>query len=286
MKIISAKSVTDAVRELCIKANYHLPPSVERAIRACRDGESWPPAQGILDRILENGEISRQGIFPACQDTGIACVFVEIGQDVHVEGSLKDAINEGVRRGYGEGFLRKSVVSDPLERNNTGDNAPAIITYDIVEGGGMTITLAPKGAGSENMSRLAMLKPSDGERGVIDFAVETVRFAGSNPCPPVVVGVGVGGSFDKAAALAKKALLRPLGQPNGSGRYAELERTILAEINQLGIGPAGLGGDTTALAVAVEAYPTHIAMLPVAVNINCHVARFQTVVLEGESDAD
>lgn len=286
MKIIGAKSVTDAVSELCIKANYHLPPSVAQTIRACREGESWPPAQGILDRILENGEIARRGIFPACQDTGIACVFVEIGQDVHVEGSLKDAINEGVRRGYGEGFLRKSVVSDPLERNNTGDNTPAIITYDIVEGDRMTITIAPKGAGSENMSRLAMLKPSDGERGVIDFAVETVRLAGSNSCPPVVVGVGVGGSFDKAAALAKKALLRPLGQPNGSRRYAELERTILAEINQLGIGPAGFGGDTTALGVAVEAYPTHIAMLPVAVNINCHVARFQTVVLEGENDAD
>ena len=286
MKIIDAQRVTDAVRDLFIKANYHLPPSVTRTIQTCRDAESWPPAQGILERIIENGEIARQGVFPACQDTGIACVFVEIGQNVHVAGNLRDAINEGVSRACADGYLRRSVVSDPIERKNTGNNTPAIITYDIVEGDRMTITVAPKGAGSENMSRLAMLKPSDGERGVIDFAVETVRLAGSNPCPPVVVGVGVGGSFDKVAALAKKALLRPLGQPNKDMRYAALEQAIFVELNRLGIGPAGYGGDTTALAVALEAYPTHIAMLPVAVNINCHVARFQTAVLEGESDAD
>ncbi|HWQ58953.1 MAG TPA: fumarate hydratase [Clostridia bacterium] len=286
MKRIRAQSVTEAVRELCIRANYQLPPSVTEALRTCRERESWGPAQSVLDKILVNGRIAREGVYPACQDTGLALVFVEIGQDVHVEGSLKEAIDEGVRRGYGEGYLRKSVVSDPLARVNTGDNTPAFVTFDIVEGDTVKITVAPKGAGSENMSRLAMLKPSDGRRGVIDFVLETVRLAGPNPCPPVVVGVGVGGSFDKAAVLAKKALLRPLGQPNANARYAELEREILSEINGLGIGPAGLGGDTTALAVAVEYFPTHIAMLPVAVNLNCHVARFQSAVLEGESDAD
>lgn len=286
MNIIKAQSVVEAVKALCIRANYDLPPTLSQAIKTCRAGESWAPAQSILDRIIENGEIAREEIFPACQDTGMACVFVEIGQDVHVEGNIKDAVNEGVRRGYQEGYLRKSVVSDPLARQNSGDNTPAVITFDIVEGNAMRITVAPKGAGAENMSRLAMLRPSDGERGVIDFVLESVRLAGSNACPPVVVGVGIGGNFDKVAALAKKALLRPLGQPNGDSRYAALETKILGEINQLGIGPAGLGGDTTALAVAVEVFPTHIAMLPVAVNLNCHVARFQSTVLDGEPDAD
>ncbi|HOG01121.1 MAG: L(+)-tartrate dehydratase subunit alpha [Firmicutes bacterium ADurb.Bin248] len=286
MKTIRAQHVIEAVKELCVKANYCLPPSVTEAIRACREAESWGPAQNVLDRILENGEIAREGVFPACQDTGITCVFVELGQDAHVEGNLKDAVDEGVRRACAEGYLRRSVVSDPLSRVNTGDNAPAIISFDLVGGDKLKLTVAPKGAGSENMSRLVMLKPSDGRRGVIDFAVETVRLAGSNPCPPVVVGVGIGGSFDQVAALAKKALLRPLGQPHPERRYAELESEILAEINRLGIGPAGFGGDTTALAVAVEYRPTHIAMLPVAVNINCHVARFQSAVLEGEDHAD
>ncbi len=286
MKRIRMQSVVEAVKALCIKANYELPPSVTAAIWDSRENENWLPAKGVLDKILENGEVAREGVFPACQDTGIACVFVEIGQDVHIEGNLKEAINEGVRRGYAEGYLRKSVVADPLYRKNTGDNTPAIITFDVIEGDTVKITVAPKGAGSENMSRLAMLKPSDGQKGVLDFAVETVRLAGPNPCPPIVMGVGVGGSFDKAAALAKKALLRPIGEPNADDRYADLERDILAEINKLGIGPAGMGGDTTALSVAVEYYPTHIAMLPVAVNINCHVARFCSAVLEGEPYAD
>lgn len=286
MKRIRAQSVGEVVRALCIEANYHLPPSVTAAIRDSRENETWPPARSVLDKILENGEVAQEGVFPACQDTGIACVFVEVGQDVHIEGNLKDAINEGVRRGYAEGYLRKSVVADPLYRKNTGDNTPAIVTFDVVEGDTVKITVAPKGAGSENMSRLAMLKPSDGQKGVVDFVLETVRLAGSNPCPPIVVGVGVGGSFDKAAALAKKALLRPVGEPNADGRYADLERDMLAKINKLGIGPAGMGGDTTALSVAVEYYPTHIAMLPVAVNINCHVARFCCAVLEGEPYAN
>lgn len=286
MKSIKAEKITGAVKALCIKANYQLPPAVTETIRACRGNESWQAARSVLDRILENGRIAGEGVFPACQDTGMACVFVEIGQDVHVAGNLKAAINEGVRQGYKEGYLRKSIVADPIYRKNTGDNTPAILTVDIVEGDTLKITVLPKGAGSENMSRVAMLKPSDGRQGVIDFAVETVRLAGSNPCPPVVVGIGIGGSFDKVGALAKKALLRPIGQPSKDSRYAELENEILGKINELGIGPAGYGGDTTALAVAAEYYPTHIAMLPVAVNLNCHVARVQSVVLEGENDAD
>jgi fumarate hydratase subunit alpha len=286
MKRILAQSVTEAVRALCIEANYNLPRSVTETLQACRSNESWTPAQGVLDAILENGAIAREGVFPACQDTGIACVFVEIGQEVFVKGNLKDAINTGVRQGYMEGFLRKSIVTDPLERKNSGDNTPAVVTFDIVPGDTLKITVAPKGAGSENMSRVAMLSPSAGRQGVVDFVLDAVRSAGSNPCPPIVVGVGIGGSFDKVTALAKKALLRPLGERSPNGYYAELEEELLARINTLGIGPAGLGGHTTALSVAVEYYPTHIAMLPVAVNINCHVTRFATAVLEGESYAN
>lgn len=217
---------------------------------------------------------------PICQDTGMACVFMEIGQDVHlVGGKLEDAINEGVRRGYEEGYLRKSVVGDPIERINTKDNTPAIIYYDIVEGDKVKITLAPKGFGSENMSKIGMLKPSDGIEGVKKFILETVKAAGPNPCPPMVIGVGIGGTFDKAAYLAKKALIRPIDIRNKNGFYKELEEELLEKVNKFGIGPQGFGGRTTALGLNIEVYPTHIAGLPVAVNINCHATRHKEIIL-------
>ena len=242
-----------------------------------RAAEDWPPAREILDRIMENGEIG--GGFPICQDTGMACVFLEVGQELHIAGDLAQAVDEGVRRGYAQGYLRKSVVSDPLERVNSGDNTPAMLYTQLVPGDRLAITVAPKGFGSENMSRIAMLKPSDGVEGVKDFIVDTVEQAGPNPCPPIVVGVGLGGTFDKCALLAKKALLRELGTPSPLPFYAELERELLDRINALGIGPQGFGGRTTALAVHIETLPTHIAGLPCAVNINCHVARHATEVL-------
>ena len=216
---------------------------------------------------------------PVCQDTGVACVFLKIGQDVHISGNLYDAVNEGVRQGYSEGYLRKSVVRDPLDRVNTGDNTPAMIYCDLVPGDKIEITVAPKGFGSENMSRIAMLRPSDGIEGVRKFVIQAVEEAGPNPCPPIVVGVGIGGTFDKAAYLAKLALLRPLDKRNESKLYSELESELLESINALGIGPQGFGGRTTALAVNIESFPTHIAGLPVAVNINCHVTRHKTEVL-------
>lgn len=217
---------------------------------------------------------------PICQDTGMACVFVDIGQDVHITGgSLEEAINEGVRQGYAEGFLRKSVVKDPIHRVNTNDNTPALIYYNMVPGDKVKITVAPKGFGSENMSRIAMLKPSDGLEGVKNFVLETVRMAGPNPCPPIVIGVGIGGSFDKAAYLAKKALIRPVNENNTDEFYSNLEKELLEEVNKIGIGPQGFGGKTTALALNIETYPTHIAGLPVAVNINCHATRHKERVL-------
>lgn len=277
MREISAGAVTDAVARLCIRANTCLPQDVKDGIAAARAAEDWPPAQEILDRIIENGAIG--GGMPICQDTGMACVFLEVGQDVHIDGNLAQAVGKGVRRGYAEGYLRKSVVSDPLERVNSGDNTPAMLYTELVPGDKLTITVAPKGFGSENMSRIAMLKPSDGVEGVKDFIVDTVEQAGPNPCPPVVVGVGIGGTFDKCALLAKKALLRELGAPSPLPFYAALERELLDKINALGIGPQGFGGRTTALAVHIETMPTHIAGLPCAVNINCHVARHATEVL-------
>ncbi len=277
MREISAGAVTDAVARLCIRANTCLPQDVKDGIAAARAAEDWPPAQEILDRIIENGAIG--GGMPICQDTGMACVFLEVGQDVHINGNLAQAVGKGVRRGYAEGYLRKSVVSDPLERVNSGDNTPAMLYTELVPGDKLTITVAPKGFGSENMSRIAMLKPSDGVEGVKDFIVDTVEQAGPNPCPPVVVGVGIGGTFDKCALLAKKALLRELGAPSPLPFYAALERELLDKINALGIGPQGFGGRTTALAVHIETMPTHIAGLPCAVNINCHVARHATEVL-------
>ena len=279
MRSIEAEKVTEVVRRLCIDANCYLPGDVKERIESFRKDETFPVAQGVLDQIIENYGLADQNDVPICQDTGLACVFVEIGQDVHVEGSLEEAIHEGVRQGYKDGYLRKSVVRDPIDRVNTGDNTPAMIYYDIVPGDKIKITVAPKGAGSENMSRIKMLKPSDGLQGVKDFVIECVEEAGPNPCPPIVVGVGVGGTFDKAAYLAKKALIRPLNEHNADPFYAALEDELLEKINALGIGPQGMGGYTTALAVSIEKFPAHIASLPVAVNINCHVTRHKTEVI-------
>lgn len=273
MREISALIITETVKKLCIEANCILPDDIKSCISNHLAEETFPTAKGILYKIIENYIIAETEQKPICQDTGAACVFVKIGQEVHINGNLTDAINEGVRQGYSEGYLRKSIVSDPLERINTGDNTPAMIYYDIVEGDKIEITLAPKGFGSENMSRIKMLKPSDSVEGVIDFVVDTVKKAGSNPCPPIVVGVGIGGTFDKCAYLAKKALLRDAESENSNPYYAKLENTLLEKINALGIGPQGFGGKTTALAVNIETMPTHIAGLPVAVNINCHVTR-------------
>ncbi len=280
MRAIHFEQIVQVVADACIKANCSLPDDVACALRHARETEPWPVAQATLDVILKNLEIGVADQVPLCQDTGAACVFVELGQDVRIEGGLLvDAINEGVRKGYGEGYLRKSMVADPLRRVNTKTNEPALIHTDVVEGDGLRITVAPKGAGSENMSKIKMLKPADGREGVIEFVLDAVRAAGPNPCPPIVVGVGIGGNFDHCAKLAKKALTRELGQANPDPFYAEMEAELLASINGFGIGPAGFGGATTALAVFVEQMPTHIACLPVAVNINCHVARHETVVL-------
>ena len=280
MREISVETVKRTVARLCVEANCHLPEDVRARLRASRAQETWPVAQSVLDQILENDCIAHSQEVPICQDTGMACVFVEVGQEVHfADGSLADAINEGVRWGYGEGYLRKSVVGDPLERKNTGDNTPAMIYYDMVPGDVCRITVAPKGFGSENMSQIKMLRPSDGVEGVKDFVLQVVEDAGPNPCPPIVVGVGIGGTFDKAALLAKQALLRPLNQPNDQPFYAALEEELLEKINQKGIGPQGFGGRTTALAVNICTMPTHIAGLPCAVNINCHVTRHKSAEL-------
>ena len=276
MREIDSSLISEVVARLCIDANYHLPPDMKKQIISSSKEESWETASIILDQIIENFNIADENLQPICQDTGLACVFLSIGQDVHIKGNLEDAVNEGVRKGYSQGYLRKSVVSDPLKRVNTGDNTPAMIYYDICPGDKLKITVAPKGFGSENMSQIKMLKPSDGIEGVKDFVIKVVEDAGPNPCPPIVVGVGIGGTFDKAAYLAKKALMRPVDQRNGEDFYAELEEELLEKINALGIGPQGFGGRTTALAVNIEKFPTHIAGLPVAVNINCHVTRHMT----------
>ena len=279
MREIPAARVTEVIRRLCIDANCHLPQDVKSRIECCKNQESWALGQEILERIVENYRIADRDNVPVCQDTGVACVFLDIGQEVHIEGNLEDAVNEGVRQGYADGYLRKSVVADPLDRVNTKDNTPAMIYYNIVPGDKLTVTVAPKGFGSENMSAIKMLRPSDGYEGVKQFILQTVEAAGPNPCPPIVVGVGIGGTFDKAAFLAKKALMRPLGVRSEKPLYAKLEAELLEEINALGIGPQGFGGGTTALAVNIESFPTHIAGLPVAVNINCHVTRHKTEVL-------
>ncbi|MGM9979137.1 MAG: fumarate hydratase [Clostridium sp.] len=280
MREINVKEVENAVRNLSIEANYYVGQDIKEALIEFKKNEPFKIAEEVLDKIILNDEIACNEQMPMCQDTGMACVFLEIGQDVHfVGGFLEDAINEGVRRGYEEGYLRKSVVKDPIDRVNTKDNTPAIIYYDIVPGDKVKITLAPKGFGSENMSRIGMLKPADGLEGVKKFIIDTVEQAGPNPCPPMVVGVGIGGTFDKAAYLAKKALLRPINVRNSNEFYKNLEEELLEKINKLGIGPQGFGGRTTALGLNIETYPTHIAGLPVAVNINCHATRHKDITL-------
>ncbi|MGE4276088.1 MAG: fumarate hydratase [Lawsonibacter sp.] len=279
MRTIQAAAISDAVARLCIQANSRLPDDIVAALDQTRQEEPWPLAKETLNLLWDNMELAGEKHLPICQDTGMACVFVELGQDIHIEGSFEQAIHEGVRRGYGEGYLRKSIVGDPLRRVNTEDNTPAAITVRLVPGDGCSITVAPKGFGSENMSRLGMLKPADGVDGVKQFVVETVRLAGPNPCPPIVLGIGVGGSFDKVAYLAKHALLRPLDQHNPDPFYADLEQALLREINALGIGPQGFGGKTTCLGLSIETAPTHVAGLPVAVNVSCHVTRRATAQL-------
>ena len=279
MRTISAQEITAAVARLCIEANTHLPADVQAALDAARASESWPLAKTTLNLLWDNLGAAEAANLPICQDTGMACVFVELGTDVHIEGSFEEAIHEGVRQGYGAGYLRKSIVADPLRRGNTGDNTPAAITVHLVDGDGCKITVAPKGFGSENMSRIQMLKPADGVEGFKKFVLETVKLAGSNPCPPIVLGIGVGGSFDKVAYLAKKALLRPLDVPNPDPYYAALERELLEAVNEIGIGPQGFGGKTTCLGLAIEQMPTHVAGLPAAVNVSCHVTRRATAEL-------
>ena len=280
MREINVQQIIDTVERLCIDANNHLPSDVKCAIKNCRACEDGKIAQGVLDNIIENFEIADAENVPVCQDTGMACVFLEIGQDLHiVGGDLTEAINEGVRRGYANGYLRKSVVGDPVRRGNTGDNTPAMIYTEIVPGENLKITIGPKGFGSENMSAIRMFKPSAGLQGIKDFIIETVEAAGPNPCPPIVVGVGIGGTFDKAALLAKKAIMRPIDSCHPDPYYADLEKEMLEKINQLGIGPQGFGGKTTAIGLNIETLPTHIAGMPCAININCHVTRHKTEVL-------
>lgn len=280
MKTIHVDKITEEVKRMAIEAAYFLPEDVQKSLEDSREKDDWPLAKEILDQILENAEIARTEEVPMCQDTGMAVVFVEMGQDVHVEGGfIEDAINEGVRKGYEEGYLRKSVVGDPIERVNTKDNTPAVIKYKIVPGDELKLIFAAKGFGSENMSRLTMLKPADGLEGVKKFILETVELAGPNPCPPIVVGVGIGGTFDKAADMAKEVLMRPLDQYHEKEFYADLERELEEKVANLGVGPQGFGGRTTALRVMIKEYPTHIAGLPVAVNINCHATRHKEVIL-------
>jgi fumarate hydratase subunit alpha len=278
---ISCDEITETIARLCIEANYYLGDDVIRALRQARDVEVSPVAREVLHQLLENAKVAREEGMPLCQDTGQTVVFLEVGQDVHiVGGDLYRAIDEGVRQGYHEGYLRKSVVDKPFSaRTNTNDNTPAVIHPQIVPGDRLKITVVPKGGGSENMSALAMLKPADGRQGVVDFVVGTVERAGANPCPPTIVGVGVGGTVEKTTWLAKHSVIREVGQPSADPELAELEQDILRRVNKLGIGPQGLGGSTTSLAVHVETYPCHIASLPVAVNIQCHSARHKEAVL-------
>lgn len=279
MRNIDAKLIEDTVARLCIEANLCLPDDVTAAIERAEKEEPWYGAKKILSLLGDNVRIASEKMLPVCQDTGMACVFLELGQDVHIDGNIEEAVNNGVRRGYGDGYLRKSVVCDPLRRVNTGDNTPALLSVKLVPGESLRITVMPKGFGSENMSALKMLKPADGVEGVKRFILETVEKAGANPCPPIIVGVGIGGSFDKAAYLAKHALLRPLDEPNHDEYYAAFEKELLSGINALGIGPQGFGGKTTALAVLIESMPTHVAGLPVAVNISCHATRRKSASL-------
>ena len=281
MREIAAEDITKTVARLCKEANYFLGEDVLSALKKAREHEESPTAIGVLDQIIENADIAAKEEMPLCQDCGLAIVFVELGQDAHVTGGdLYEAINEGVRKGYGEGYLRKSVVRQPFSaRMNTKDNTPAIIHTEIVKGDKLKITVAPKGGGSENMSRFVVLKPAQGRAGVVDFVVKAVEEAGSNPCPPTIVGVGIGGSAERAMQLAKKSLLRTVGEPSKDKEVAELETELLQRINATGIGPGGVGGRITSLAVHVETHPAHIASMPVAVNIQCHSARHKEAVL-------
>lgn len=280
LRKISCNEIKEKIARLAIESNIYLPPDIKQALQKAQETEISPLGKEILSDLLLNQEIAAQEKMPLCQDTGMAVVFVELGQDVHIEGGLlEDAINQGIAQGYKDGYLRKSMLNDPLIRKNTNDNTPAIIHIRLTAGDQLKITLAPKGGGSENMSALAMLKPSAGRQGVKDFVLKTVKEAGSNPCPPLIVGVGIGGNLEKAALLAKTALLRPLDEKNPRVEIAQLEKELLAEINEMNIGPLGFGGQTGALAVAIEIYPCHIACLPVAVNLNCHVARHQSIIL-------
>ncbi len=280
MREIDVTEVTKAVKELCINANHKLAGDMEAAMLKARESETSELGRKILDQLKENLDIAGKDMIPICQDTGMAVFFIKVGQDVHfVNGNITDAVNEGVHQGYTEGYLRKSVVSDPLIRKNTGDNTPAVIHYDIVPGDKVEITIAPKGFGSENMSRVFMLKPADGAEGVKNAIVQAVKDAGPNACPPMVVGVGIGGTFEKCAELSKQALTREVGTHSELPHIADMEKEVLDMINSTGIGPAGLGGSVTALAVNINTYPTHIAGLPVAVNICCHVNRHATAVI-------
>ncbi|WP_027363705.1 fumarate hydratase [Desulfotruncus alcoholivorax] len=280
MKTINVEEITNATAKLCMEANFFLGQDMIDAFKNAYEKELSLTGKEIIEQLIKNAEIARTEEVPMCQDTGFAVVFVELGQEVHIVGGpLEDAINEGVRRGYAEGYLRKSIVGHPLERVNTGDNTPAVLHLKLVPGDNLKITVAPKGGGSENMSAIKMLKPAEGVEGVKKFVLDTVKAAGPNPCPPIVVGVGIGGTFEKCALLAKEALLRSVGIPNPRPEIASLEKELLEEINKTGIGPQGLGGRYTALAVHIEIYPAHIASLPVAVNINCHASRHKEIIL-------
>ncbi|MCD6165668.1 fumarate hydratase [candidate division KSB1 bacterium] len=280
MREIHVDKIVATVKKLCMEANYYLGDDVVQALQQALKTEESPLGRSILAQLIENQQIARSEQIPICQDTGFAVLFVNLGQEVRITGgNLIDAINEGVRQGYIEGYLRKSIVRDPLNRVNTGDNTPAVVHLEMSPGDRLSITIAPKGGGSENMSEVRVLKPADGVEGVKQFVIDLVRRSGGNPCPPIIVGVGIGGTFEKCAELAKRALLRELGSQHPDPFYANLEKELLSEINKLGIGPQGLGGSTTALAVFIEPYPCHIASLPVAVNIQCHAARHKSAVI-------
>ncbi|TKJ40738.1 fumarate hydratase [candidate division LCP-89 bacterium B3_LCP] len=279
MRTIHADKITEVVADLCMNANYHLGDDIYQALQDFRAKEESPVAIELLEQCIKNAQIAHEDEVPICQDTGFAVFFVEMGDQVTIDGNLTEAISKGVAKGYTDGYLRKSIVEDPLRRKNTGDNTPPIIWTDMIPGDGFKITIAPKGGGSENMSEVKMLKPSDGEEGVKDFVVDRIKRSGANPCPPVIVGVGIGGTYDKCAWLSKKALLREIGSKHPDPYYAAMEDELLERINKLGIGPQGLGGRTTALAVFIEAHPCHIASLPAAVNVQCHAARHKSVEL-------
>lgn len=281
MREIRASKITEVVKQLCLDANFYLPDDVILAIKQAKEKEESQTGKDAFDMILQNIEVAQNEKLPLCQDTGFAVFFIELGQDVHiVDGNLVDAINQGVRQGYTEGYLRKSIVGDPvIERVNTKDNTPAVIYTDIVPGDKIKITFAPKGGGSENMSTVKMMKAADGIEGVKDFVVDFVKNAGGNPCPPTIVGIGLGGTFEKAAQIAKKALLRPIGSRNPNPKYSEVEEELLERINKTGVGPMGLGGRITALDVHVETYPCHIATMPVAVNLQCHCCRHKEAII-------